>query len=342
MTDAGPSPRPRSGPRLIARVGLALGALLFALGLVEGALRVSGFEYHLYPESIQFGFPDPERFDDFFVPHDRYLWVQHNYEEKLAAAALDPPHLVLTGCSCTEWGFFDKDLVKLMREVPGGAPLKLLNLGVSGWSTYQGLQLMRRDVVALKPAVVTIFFGWNDHWMGFGVEDKTAADLTSSPLLMLLQKLRAVQFVTKAVVSRGAKEARRDGHSARPDRVSVVDFTRNLEQMVAVAREHGIVPVLITAPTSHRLGEEPEFLGERWMENLDELVPKHQRYVDAVRGVAAAQDVVLLDLEADFAALPRAKLLELMMEDGIHFTRAGGRRVANLLQRCLGRHGLLP
>ena len=44
-----------------------------------------------------------------------------------------------------------------------------------------------------------------------------------------------------------------------------------------ICRANDITPVLVTAPTSHRLGEEPSFLLKRWLEDLSQLVPKHQR-----------------------------------------------------------------
>ena len=200
---------------------------------------------------------------------------------------------------------------------------------------------MKRDVAALKPKVVTIYFGWNDHWMGFGVEDKTAARLTASPHLMRLQELRLVQLASRFIVSREG-DAARSGEDARPERVSLQDFRSHLEKMVDVARENDIAPVLITAPTSHRPGEEPEYLSERWLEDVSELVPLHQRYVEVVRDVAREKGAVLLDLAGIFGSFPRASLEPFMKEDGIHFTDDGSVAVGRLLHRCLAENDLLP
>ncbi len=309
--------------------------------MAEIGLRVAGFKFLLYPERLEFGYPDPEVMEKYFRPHERYLWVQRGYHKKLRRAMKRDPYLVLIGCSCTEWGRFDVELRERVRATPGAAPLRFANLACSGWSTYQGLQQMKEDVVALAPEVVTIFFGWNDHWVGFGVDDKTAAAMARGP--GALQELRVVQLLTKLrVVLEAAAAGRKAGTERRPLRVSREDFRSNLEEMVDVARGHAIAPVLITAPTSHVEGEEPEYLRRRWIEDLSELVPLHQSYVRVVREVARDKDVVLCDLAAELDRLPREDLARLFKDDGIHFTPEGGVKVGEILHACLATHDLLP
>ncbi len=322
--------------RGLKKLAVALGATLATLAVAELGLRAVGFEFHLYPEDIQFGWPDPEILEDHFAPHADYLWTKKDYAETLARAKAARPHLVLVGCSCTDWGGYDVELAKLAAKDASRPELTMANLACSGWSTYQGLQQMKADVVDVAPAVVTIYFGWNDHWIGYGVADKDAARLTSSAALQILQRFRLVQLASKAIVSRDA------GADARPRRVSLEDFRANLKEMVAIAREHDITPVLITAPTSHEVGKEPPQLAERHLEDLSELVPLHRSYADVVREVARGEGVVLCDLAAEFDKLPSEKRYQLLMEDGIHFTPQGAKLTALVLYRCLADNGLLP
>ena len=335
-----PTPPPKH--RLLQRLGLALAATLASLVVAEVGLRVAGFEFRLYPERIEFGWPDPETMEDRFTPHGRFLWVRKDYDERLARAKKRPPYLALLGCSCTARGKFGAALARRVRSGPGAPPFPIANLACSGWSTYQGLQQMKTDVLAVNPEVVTIFFGWNDHWEGFGVDDKRAAELTSAPLLLTFQRLRIAQLVSKALLSRQVRAEKLDLIGARPMRVSLPDFQTNLEEMIATARANDIVPVLITAPTSHKRGEEPEHLKARVIADLSKLVPLHQEYVAVVRQVAEEQGVLLFDLADAFAKLPREELLTYMMKDGIHFTTQGGMKVGELLHRCLAENGLLP
>ncbi len=336
------TPPAQSSPSWALRVGLLVGASLFALVLCELGLRATGFKFLLYPEGVKFGYPDPEVLNDYFKPHERLLWVKPDYAERLQAARAQRPHLLLTGCSCTDWGEFGKVVAAQVERTPGAAPLHYSNLACAGWSSFQGLQQMKTDVVAIGPKVVTIYFGWNDHWLGFGVDDAAAARLTSSPLLLKLQQLRLAQLVSKYMVDHQADDAGRVGAQSRPMRVSLDDFRSNIEAMVAIAREHDIIPVLMTAPTTHTVGKEPTYLTERWIEDLSDLVPLHQRYVSVVREIAEAQDVVLCDLATTFEQLPQERRAQFMRVDGIHFTPPGATFVGRELFRCLNENQLLP
>lgn len=324
--------------RRFSRLGIVLLASVMSLGMIEVALRVVGFEFQLYP-AVEFGFPDPIQIENNFEPHDEFLWVKQDYDERIERARANRPHLVLMGCSCTDWGKYDTEILRRWRETPGTPPLLLANLACAGWSSYQGLQQMKRDVAPLAPAVVTIFFGWNDHWIGFGIEDKNVAALaafSTNPIL----GLRTAQLVTKALVGFRAEEGR--ALDARPKRVSLPDFRSNLEEMVDIALANGITPVLMTAPTTHRRGEEPEYLGERWLEHIEDLVPLHQSYAEVVRDVARREGVVLCDLMAAIAAMPRRDAADLFKSDGIHFTPKGGKTIGALVYKCLDENGLLP
>jgi hypothetical protein len=296
-------------PRILLKVGLALGVVLLSLGAVEGALRVAGFRYHLYPERIRFGYPEPEKIaEGYFIPHDRFLWVSQHYAERPAKAQEDTPDLILMGCSCTEWGEFDTVITHVSEKA--GHPLKVANFATAGWSTYQGLNQMMDDVVPIAPKVVTIYYGWNDHWMGFGIEDKTVAELTASPIKKALQESRLVQWVSKVIVNRKAAQERTLGEGAFPERVSLADFRSNLEG--------------------------------QWLQDLSQLVPLHKAYVDTVRAVAAEREVVLCDLVAQFEALPPDLVQKYMKQDGIHLTTDfGGRVVGRMIYQTLMDHGLL-
>jgi hypothetical protein len=45
--------------------------------------------------------------------------------------------------------------------------------------------------VPLAPRVVVLYFGWNDHWIGFGLEGDQIARVTGSQLFAL-QRSRLV------------------------------------------------------------------------------------------------------------------------------------------------------
>ncbi|MEM6795721.1 MAG: SGNH/GDSL hydrolase family protein, partial [Acidobacteriota bacterium] len=242
----------------------ALTVVLFA-AVLEVGLRTSGFSFVLYPEDIEFGKPDPVLLKNAFDEDADLFWVPKDYGLRLERLAAERPPLLLLGDSCTHFGTYGEALVKIARERRGGS-LGIGNLGVAGWSSYQGRRLVEREVTALAPAVATIYFGWNDHWIGFGIEDKTIARL-KGVFGSRWSRSRLVQLVMKGLVAWGARS------TAYPNRVSESDFADNLTRMVADLRKAGAVPMLLTAASNHRRGEEPSGLTRRWLRNLEDLIP---------------------------------------------------------------------
>jgi len=305
---------------------------LLLLGVVELTLRLTGFSYELQPEDIEFGKPDPQLMRIGFRQDDDLFWVTKNYREKLERLRREQPPLVFMGDSCTHLGHYDENFARLVEERYGTPPV-YGNVGVAGWSTHQGRRQLDRDVLPLEPKVVTFYYGWNDHWIGFGVED-AQVERVKRVFSSRMRHLRLVQLVSKATLAVAARR------QPWPNRVPLEDFITNLRAMVRAADAAGVRPVLMTAASSHRQGEEPGHLGARWLRNLEELVPLHQSYVAAVRRVAAEEGALLCDPAAIFAALPRAEVETLFMQDGIHLTAAGDHRLADVLFECFLAAGL--
>ncbi len=313
--------------RGLVNLGVLFATIVVFVAVLEAGLRLSGFSYVLYPEEIEFGMPDPVLLETGFREDDDLFWVTKDYEEKLARLARERPEIVFMGDSCTQFGSYDRELARLVEE-RRGEPLRYGNLGVAGWTSHQGRHQLERDVVPLGPRLVTIYYGWNDHWIGFGIDDENVSRIKRI-FSSRWSGLRVVQLATKALVAAGTRR------SAYPDRVSLADFRANLRAMAETAAEAGIRPAFLTAPTSIRAGEEPAYLETRWLRELSDLVPLHRSYAEAVREVAAEEGAVLCDLARRFDELPREEVEASFRDDGIHLTEEGSRRVAELLYRCL-------
>ncbi len=310
------------------------------LAVVEVGLRVCGFRYRMFPERVEFGWPRPTTIRDLFAPDPDLFWVPRipkPYAAILEEARRDRVRVVFMGCSCTQFGGYAERSRALVEAAFPGKTLPYANVGCGGWSSFQGRQQFARDVAPLKPEVVFIFFGWNDHWIGFGLEDKHVPEVNRG-WLYSLQSLRVGQLLARAIVALDAKP-----RGAWPRRVSETDFEDNLRAIVAGARAHGITPILVTAPTSFEHAASLESfakLRRRHLHDLEELIPLHRRYVERVRRVARSEDVVLCDLFAVFEALPNDVVLDSFFADGIHFNSRGSERIAGLLLACLRANGL--
>lgn len=110
--------------------------------------------------------------------------------------------------------------------------------------------------------------------------------------------------------------------------------------MIQIALDNDLIPILLTAPSSHRKGKEPRYLTERWLNDLSDLIPLHQQYVQAVRDVAAQHQTPLIDLYAAFNRLPEEDLDRFFWGDGIHLSKEGDEKLAEMMYAYLVDTGL--
>jgi lysophospholipase L1-like esterase len=316
---------------LAIRIALFTASPIVGLVLAEVIFRLFSFEFDPMLK-VEFGWPRPEILEKLYLADPEVFWVPKNYRERLDAMHSGRPDIVFLGDSCTEFGSYPRWFRERIEEEHPGLELAVEKLGVAGWTSYQGLQQLKRDVLPLRPRLVSFYFGWNDHWVGFGLDDRSVHAMRSDGL-PIVGGLRVAQLFHRLRLAWLA-----DRRLERPRRVSPEDFRNNLRSMAGLTREMGAVPLVLTAPTSHEFGREPRYLAERWLTDLRDLVPLHQRYVSIAREVAAEDDIPLCDLAADFAALPQADLTHRYFKrDGMHLVRAGYEKLAEFLYACFER-----
>lgn len=325
----------------VSRVLLVFSSILIALVLAEILLRLVGFRFAFFPSKVQFGWPDPFTLESWYKVDKELLWVRKDYNTKLETWRGKKPSIVFMGDSCTEFGTYDKSLKTMIDAKYPGNNFSYVNVGVGGWSSYQGLQQLKRDVVAMKPRVVTIYYGWNDHWCSFGIEDKDIGkfNLEHQISAVWLSRLRSMQVFNRVIFK--LKKLGSIKNERRPERVALADFVSNLYHMVKIARENNITPILITAPSSHKIGNEPTSFAQWNLNNLEELVPLHQKYVQAVRKVADDIDVLLIDLALEFSKFSEVDLAKFFSKDGVHFTEEGSKKVAESMYEYFVSSGVI-
>lgn len=337
---------PNRAPRLyqnrkVLRAAILVGSVLMSLTMAEVLLRALGFSYHLYPEKVQFGWPDPTIMEALYKPDPDLFWVVKNYEQQLKFARWQQPEMIFMGDSCTEYGQFFEPLVGKIESIYPQKQAHYFNFGTAGWSSYQGLRQLERDIIPLEPRILFIRFGVNDLWRGFGLQDKQVSELTRSPMYKL-QNLRLVQLFNWAWVSRTSASPDAETINGHLPRVSPDDFRQNLERMIRIARRHDIRPVLVTAPTGYERGNEPEYLAERHLKDLSMLIPLMRKYAEIVREVADRMGVPLCDLRRHFKQIPIATRQDhYFLKDCIHLSPEGDQVVAGQLFECMRKYGLI-
>ncbi len=156
-------------------------------------------------------------------------------------------------------------LAAWLQQMDPGRHYEVLNLGVLGYTSFQGLQLLSSRVLDLEPDIVAIGFGMNDSEVA-GYRDKdmvtkapprfrtrvkeTVTDLESYKLLdyvALRLKFRPKpigDYLTEDADDRGSGSV--DYSTIEPwTRVSPVDYEGNVRQMVRAAQARGARAVLI-------------------------------------------------------------------------------------------------
>ncbi len=311
---------------------ISLVSLLVSAALCEVVLRLFDIPSQPFLEEVQFGWPDPQTVRDRYTRDRELFWIPKHYATTIAAAQHNRPHIVFLGDSCTEFSSYPAKVVEGIRRRTEDKNVRGLSVGVGGWSSAQGLRQLERDIIPLSPKIVTVFFGWNDHWKHFGASDLDVA-WVGAPVFFAPLRLSTVELVKRAYVTHYS-----DPHGVR---VPLPDFTRILQRMVATSRRNGIKTLLVTAPTSHVPGKEPAYLAKRWVYDLRDLVPTHKLYVNAIREVAASTGAHLCDVADYFEKLPaHQREKDYMSNDGIHLTPTGNNLLADLLTDCFIRERL--
>jgi len=248
------------------------------------------------------------------------------------------------GDSCTAIGPVAYPMVlqkRLEAASRRGRRFEVINAGVFSYTSLQGLRLFRDRLSGVRPDLVTIYYGWNDHYLAAGYPDKMLWSRNApTPLLIrLLRHLRLYQLVERMVFAARMEKVARMREERRLVRVAPEDYRRNIGAIVDLARKREARPLLLTAPSNHRPGHVPAFFVQnRLAESEEALIERHRRYNQIVREVAAQKKADLLDLEKIFQGKDGDALF---LRDGVHPNARGRHLIGELLVKKMGEMGVL-
>jgi len=204
---------------------------------------------------------------------------------------------------------------RLTNNPPTSQSWEAFNIGVHGYSTLQGLRQFQKMGRLLEPDIVTVFFGWNDHWLNVeGDRQKMGLEMrpVAGRIFEVLRKKRFFRFFIWAL-SPVQHLSRREKGADRVLRVPPEEYRSTLKAFVKEIRGSGAIPVLITAP---RRSLTDEVIRKEYIRSIDEGNRIHDQYVEITRAVARNTQAELLDL----AILLTGKECDAYFaRDGIHF-----------------------
>ena len=310
------------------KLALLAGSVVFALFLVELALRWVGYDYQ--PLAIHAANVDTRgslMFEESYFEYDpNLIWRPRPGYRIFNQQGFRGSELPVRKPNNAYWIFTvgDSNTLGWRGERDANWPASLhaflrrdsdrfevVNAGVWGYSTYQG-RFRLKEALAYRPNMVLVSFGSNDAILARVPDHEYVESLWSTRFQQTLKPFRLGRLLTGSAMQLSALSGGAPGH-----RVSLEDYRQNLEAMVRMAREQDVQMVLLTRPY---IGPVP--LNDRWKT----FAPS---YNEVTAEIARVHALPLIDLYHDF------KNRKSFFQDESHFTAEGHERAARIVYRHL-------
>ena len=131
----------------------------------------------------------------------------------------------------------------LNTTAPKGTRFEVLNAGVAGYSSYQGLVRLREEISIYTPDLVVVSFGWNDLADALGQPDQEFE--TPSELWLATQRL-LLQFRFYRLLR---SEAPPPDDSKKGPRVPLADYIQNIQHFRELTAENNADILFLTRVT---------------------------------------------------------------------------------------------
>lgn len=183
--------------------------------------------------------------------------------------------IICLGASPTfGWGVDSEDaypyqVEKLLREKYGFSKrIEVINAGSIGYSSYQGLNFLKKDILKFSPDLITVSYVINDvdkhrFYRSNGKSDKELASKNKTLVAVenfldksnLFKLLKASIIRSKGIAAKHFSQGGR-GVYLEKRRVSLEDYRKNLDQIINIATNNNIEVVFIKMPVNLPAEEE--------------------------------------------------------------------------------------
>ncbi|MHC4876229.1 MAG: SGNH/GDSL hydrolase family protein [Planctomycetota bacterium] len=202
--------------------------------------------------------------------------------------------------------------------------IQVINAGVPGYTSHQGLRHMQQELDRLQPDIVFASYANNDFWTWDNRTDaEHAIRLQSWSLRRMLLRSRAVQLLDEAVHSPQQPASQEWAASATnsyfipnndwTQRVPLDAFRANIESMADLCAERDIPLILVLWP-------DQSLAAGRWSIRLD--------FHDVLRDVAAQQNLGIADVTTVFRQNRPWSVQSYVANDIVHVNRYGNQLAA--------------
>lgn len=302
--------------------------------LIEYSLRLRDVDF-IRPIRVVISGSRAEDFRDYhmftdkdFIP-DPYLFWKLNPKSRLSNSKgfiapefsiTKPDNVIRIFCigdsntMGTPDGSYPLELNNLLQShQPPNKKIEVVNAGLSGYTSLQGLRLFS-EIIKYKPDLVTVCFGWNDPCSTSRKPDKYFCPLNKSLLYLerYLYQFRTFQLLKYSLLKFKYTEQQRSNNFTR--RVSLEDYENNLVEMANLAKINKNKLLFITRPCIATL--------EPWMVSF---IDDTKVYNSVMRSVAQRLNIGIIDAEAIY------NNHEEYFTDSCHFNDKGRKLLAEIV-----------
>jgi lysophospholipase L1-like esterase len=215
----------------------------------------------------------------------------------------------------------------------GEQKFQVINAGVPGYTSHQGLQHMRQEVDRLQPDIVFASYANNDFWRwGDRTDQQHARRFGNSSLHSRLMQSRLLQVVDHFARPRAEPTASEWAQSTTfnyvtPNdgwvpRVPLEHFEANIGEMCDVCESRRIPMTLVLWP------DQPQAAGQ-WSPRIE--------YQDSLKKIAATRGVELADVVSIFQRNRELAVQSYVPNDIVHVDRNGNRLAAIAASHAAGK-----
>jgi lysophospholipase L1-like esterase len=211
----------------------------------------------------------------------------------------------------------------LKATPPTNQPWEAFNMAVYGYSSVQGLRVFQLQTRNLAPDIVTLFYGWNDHWPEMQKDrDRMSRKMSKlyGTIYEQLQDKLSFKLLHNLIIhgDMGSRIRNEPGFRVPPE-----EYKNTLKRFVEEIRNVGAEPLIITAPRRDVFPSK-----KRYSELNIDYNEVHDEYVEYTLEISKNENVEVLDLHKIFSV---AEYDVFFSADGIHFNQEGLNEIAILL-----------
>jgi lysophospholipase L1-like esterase len=213
-------------------------------------------------------------------------------------------------------------LERFVAERAGPGKVEVLNAGVPGYNSYQGVMLLRTKLRDVEADLITVRFGWNDSFMSgtVGRIFREPEGVFALALQDFLMHTELYPFVRRAEleVADWRRHFDEDTTPKAPPtewtpNISIDGYKHNLRRIAELGRARGATVWFLTSPDAfvtdenrgqyHKFPDAPSagfLLTFNGIPSYDRLIEIHESYNAAAREVGAELNVPVVDMAAAY------------------------------------------